>query len=177
MFRILHTTFATGIATVPYPKALPVLSEQFRGRPEFDFKAWQDARPAADACPTGAISLCDQEGARQVIVDYGRCILCGQCADVSEDGAVRITRDFELATRDRCGLILTAEYTLNADGTQRYLRNTSVPATGRESIGREVSQAIRRIHGRSRAIREVDAGSCNGSDLEIIALTNPVHTV
>ena len=31
--------------------------------------------------------------------------------------------------------------------------------------------------GRSLAIREVDAGSCNGCELEIVALNNPVHDI
>ncbi|SPF56085.1 fragment of membrane-bound (NiFe)-hydrogenase (Ehf-type, Group 4f), small subunit F [Candidatus Sulfopaludibacter sp. SbA4] len=31
--------------------------------------------------------------------------------------------------------------------------------------------------GRSLAIREVDAGSCNGCELEIIALNNPVYDI
>lgn len=31
--------------------------------------------------------------------------------------------------------------------------------------------------GRSLAIREVDAGSCNGCELEIVALSNPVYDI
>ncbi|HEV2688307.1 MAG TPA: NADH-quinone oxidoreductase subunit NuoB [Bryobacteraceae bacterium] len=172
MFKILHKTFATGIATGPYPMAAPALSAQFRGRPEFDFEAWRDARPAADLCPTGAISVCDQDGTRQVTVDYGLCIFCGQCAEASADGAVRVTQEFELATRNRRELILTAEYALNPDGTQQYLRSDVTP-----EIGLAVSQSIQRVLGRSLAIREVDAGSCNGCELEIIALNNPVHDI
>ena len=34
---------------------------------------------------------------------------------------------------------------------------------------------IRRVLGRSLAIREVDAGSCNGCEVEITALNNPVY--
>ena len=71
MFKILQKTFTTGIATVQYPEAAPVISEQFRGRPEFHFEAWQDARPAAAVCPTGAITIIEDETTRQVTVDYG----------------------------------------------------------------------------------------------------------
>jgi len=38
-----------------------------------------------------------------------------------------------------------------------------------------VDRAARRRLGRSLAIREVDAGSCNGCELEIHALNNPVY--
>jgi Ni,Fe-hydrogenase III small subunit len=39
----------------------------------------------------------------------------------------------------------------------------------------EVSAAARRLFGRALAIREVDAGSCNGCELEIHGLTSPVY--
>ena len=79
MFKILQKSFSVGTATADYPRISPRLAEQFRGCPEFDFEAWSDARPAAEACPTGAIALNDSDGVRQVTVDYGRCIFCGEC--------------------------------------------------------------------------------------------------
>ena len=57
MFKILQKTVTTGIATVAYPDVPAVVSSNFRGRPEFDFPSWRDARPAAEVCPTGAIAL------------------------------------------------------------------------------------------------------------------------
>ena len=173
MFKILQKTFTTGIATVGYPEAAPVVSEHFRGRPEFNFEAWQDARPAAAVCPTGAIAISEDETTRQVTVDYGLCIFCGQCADVSSNAAVRITRDFELATTERTALVATADYALNPDGTQQFVRS-SIPDHGDAD---HVRRAIHQTLGRSLAIRQVDAGSCNGCELEIIALNNPVHDI
>ena len=41
----------------------------------------------------------------------------------------------------------------------------------------EVQQAIRRILGRALRIRHVDAGSCNGCELEIQALNNPYYNI
>src|ERR1700739_4228805 len=46
-----------------------------------------------------------------------------------------------------------------------------------DEIATAVSRAARRRLGRSLAIREVDAGSCNGCELEIHALNNPVYDV
>src|SRR5476649_132750 len=91
MFKILQKTFTTGIATVAYPDVPAVVSGHFRGRPEFDFHSWSDARPAAEVCPTGAIQLSGDDRVRRVRVDYGLCVFCGQCADASADGAVRVT--------------------------------------------------------------------------------------
>jgi len=42
-------------------------------------------------------------------------------------------------------------------------------------LAKQVERTARRKLGRSLAIREVDAGSCNGCELEIHALNNPVY--
>lgn len=42
-------------------------------------------------------------------------------------------------------------------------------------IARQIEARARRIFGRSLHIREVDAGSCNGCELEIGALNNPYY--
>ena len=40
---------------------------------------------------------------------------------------------------------------------------------------REIDQAAQKLFGRALAIREVDAGSCNGCEIEISGLTSPVY--
>jgi Ni,Fe-hydrogenase III small subunit len=40
---------------------------------------------------------------------------------------------------------------------------------------REIDARARRLFGRSLAIRQVDAGSCNGCEIEITGLTGPVY--
>ncbi|MBZ5677926.1 MAG: NADH-quinone oxidoreductase subunit NuoB [Acidobacteriia bacterium] len=181
MFKILQKTIRTGIVTTTYPSKPARISDHFRGRPSFDFEKWQDARPAADECPTGAISWRDTDDSRKVTVDYGLCVFCGLCAEASPDQAVKITKEFELATADRGSLILTAEYTLNADGTHRKL---SAVSHGRvnadsdvQSVGAKARETIQKLLGRSLSIREVDAGSCNGCELEIVALNNPIYDI
>ena len=42
-------------------------------------------------------------------------------------------------------------------------------------IGRALEQRVKRLLGRALAIREVDAGSCNGCEIEIHGLTSPVY--
>ena len=42
-------------------------------------------------------------------------------------------------------------------------------------VAREVETKARRLLGRAVAIREVDAGSCNGCEIEITGLTGPVY--
>jgi Ni,Fe-hydrogenase III small subunit len=43
------------------------------------------------------------------------------------------------------------------------------------ALARQVDVKTKRILGRALAIREVDAGSCNGCELEITGLTSPVY--
>lgn len=179
MFKIIQKTIATGIVTTKYPDEPAQVSERFRGRPSFDFEKWTDARPAAEVCPTGAISVCDEGDSRRVTVDYGLCVFCGLCAEASTDQAVRITQEFELATADRRNLMLTAEYSLNSDRTHRQLgavhRGSGNVEADVESVGQKAREKIQKLLRRSLAIREVDAGSCNGCELEIVALNNPVY--
>jgi Ni,Fe-hydrogenase III small subunit len=50
-------------------------------------------------------------------------------------------------------------------------------ADGAEAIElvREIDQRARSLFGRALAIREVDAGSCNGCEVEIVGLSGPVY--
>ena len=53
--------------------------------------------------------------------------------------------------------------------------HAAVPASKSPASGSQ--QAIQKLLGRSLAIRQVDAGSCNGCEQEIVALNNPVHDI
>jgi Ni,Fe-hydrogenase III small subunit/formate hydrogenlyase subunit 6/NADH:ubiquinone oxidoreductase subunit I len=180
MFKIIQKTIRTGIVTKAYPGEPVQVSDHSRGRPHFDFEKWSDARPAAEVCPTRAISLHDSDDSRKVTVDYGLCVFCGLCAEASSDEAVRITQEFELATPNRHNLVLTAQYTLNSDRSHRQLDTVhrgSWDKAGAESVGQKTRDTIYKLLGRSLAIREVDAGSCNGCEVEIVALNNPIHDI
>lgn len=61
--------------------------------------------------------------------------------------------------------------------TRRPLAETPpVPEDAmREELGRALADASRQKLGRSLSIRQVDAGSCNGCELEIHALSNPFY--
>lgn len=42
-------------------------------------------------------------------------------------------------------------------------------------VAQQISQSAQRLLGHALAIREVDAGSCNGCEIEITGLTSPVY--
>ena len=57
-------------------------------------------------------------------------------------------------------------------------RTVAAPPVSDEDLaarGRRLEELTRARLGRSLAIREVDAGSCNGCELEIHALNNPIY--
>ena len=187
MFEILRQSLKTGVVTTSYPKTPPEVSSRARGKPEIDWANWKDARPAAAICPTGAISYEDGNGQRAARLDLAKCIFCGLCADV--DPAIRMTNVCECAARRREDLMTSASYRLKGDGTHDHLisppsvttpqRNELSPAQ-RESldaIGQKIKERADKIFGRSLHIREVDAGSCNGCEVEIVGLNSPVYDI
>jgi NADH-quinone oxidoreductase B subunit len=153
MFKILDKTWRAGTVTTSYPEGTAQVPEGSRGAPEFDFANWRDPAAAAEACPTGAIAA----GGGAVEVDYGRCIYCGECAAASPE-AVRMTARFEMAATSREALIAR-------------------PGQTAAAVGAALERRLHEVLGRSLAIREVDAGSCNGCEIEIIALNNPVYDI
>ena len=173
MFKILRKTAQTGLVTIRYPDDPAPVPPGARGAPRFEFAAWPDARPAAAACPTGAITIADQGEMRQVAIDYGLCTFCGECAEADRSGAVTMTQNFELAACRRGDLVLSAEYGIDGYGIQRELRSVRRADTG--GLEDTVRERIQQVLGRSLAIREVDAGSCNGCEIEITALNSPIY--
>ena len=87
MFDVLRKSLNTGVVTTGYPATPPEVSTRARGKPEIDFANWKDARPAAAACPTGAIAFADSDGKRTASLDLGKCIFCGLCAEVDSADA------------------------------------------------------------------------------------------
>ena len=182
MFQILKKSLATGIVTTAYPHAPPAVASNARGRPAIDFAQWKDARVSARVCPTGAISCQDLGRERLATLDLGLCIFCGLCAE-ADPAAIRMTPACELSARSRQELKTIARYRLAGDGTQQNLLEmpaaAAAPSPGGafEATGRELQQRIARVLGRSLHIRQVDAGSCNGCEVEIQALNSPVYDV
>jgi len=85
----------------------------------------------------------------------------------------------ELAAGRRDNLTLAARYDLNHDGTHQRLVEGPLPAGAKdqsmEALGQQLSRRIHSVLGRSLHIRQVDAGSCNGCEVEIHALNSPVY--
>jgi Ni,Fe-hydrogenase III small subunit/formate hydrogenlyase subunit 6/NADH:ubiquinone oxidoreductase subunit I len=197
MFDILRKSLATGVVTTDYPET-PRSAEQCAGRgcPKIDFANWKDVRPAVAACPTGALASSDRGGIRTATFDLGKCTYCGLCAEA--DPAIQMTSACELAATRREDLITTASYELNRDATQRQWLAPAgsagqeragegrppIPGSASaeseasiDAVGAQLKKRIDKVLGRSLHIREVDAGSCNGCEVEIVGLGSPVYDI
>ena len=187
MFETLRQSLKTGVVTTNYPDTPAEVSTRARGKPEIDWEEWKDARPAAGICPTGAISYEDANGRRVARLDLAKCIFCGLCADA--DPAIRMTNVCECAVRRRDDLVAGAGYSLKPDGTHDRMvsppsatepGHSDLSASQRKSIdaiGQQIKERANKIFGRSLHIREVDAGSCNGCEIELVNLNSPIYDI
>jgi Ni,Fe-hydrogenase III small subunit len=100
-----------------------------------------------------------------------------------------MTNVCECAETRRDDLVTSVTYTLKTDGShERLLASPSVATSFRgapspdggesfEALGLRLKERAAKMFGRSLHIRQVDAGSCNGCEIEITGLTSPVYDI
>jgi Ni,Fe-hydrogenase III small subunit/Pyruvate/2-oxoacid:ferredoxin oxidoreductase delta subunit len=172
MFKILVDSLKTGILT----EARPFDVRPPFGFPVIDFPRCTLCEECARACPTGAIhSGAAGPGQRTLSLSYASCIQCRACVDACPEKAVSGGRDVEVAAFSRDQLQQTATFDVDtASGrcTFRQMEMQSGPSLDESAAA--LRERIRGRLGRSLHVRQVDAGSCNGCELEIAATTNPL---
>jgi Ni,Fe-hydrogenase III small subunit/Pyruvate/2-oxoacid:ferredoxin oxidoreductase delta subunit len=150
MLNVLRARWQQGYRTTRYPNGpAPALPEHFAGRPEIDGgKCVAPCDKCVQVCPTQAIQLAPQT--RQLSLDTGRCLFCRECERACDSGAVRLSREYRLASSSREALVVT-------DGSP-------LPPA-------KIDDAIHRLLGRSLKLRQVSAGGCNACEADINVLT------
>lgn len=116
------------------------------------------AERVAAACPTSALSY----GNRKLSLNYTDCVACGRCIEVSE-GALYAAEKLACCGVSKQALLRTWDL---EHATELVSNDPQLTTAAAE---------IRAIIGRALNIRQVDAGSCNGCEAEIVALTNPYY--
>ena len=173
MISIIATSLKTGVLT----EASPFGGQAAFGFPAIDFTRCTACDACARACPTGAIQTTTPEpGVTIVSLSYAACIQCRDCVTACPEQAVAITHDVDVAAHTREQLAHAASFDVDA-GTGRgtFRRREAQPGL---SLAESAEKLRARIHGRfgrSLHVRQVDAGSCNGCELEIAAATNPFY--
>jgi formate hydrogenlyase subunit 6/NADH:ubiquinone oxidoreductase subunit I len=110
----------TGVMTTRYPATPDPLPSGWRGRPILDPTACR-ASDGCSACVTvclpGALGLQPRHGSGTVepatadlVLDYGRCVMCGLCVPACPAGALEMRPDHELAARAAADLCITLRW-------------------------------------------------------------------
>ena len=117
------------------------------------------ARQACNVCPTAAFAPAKPQEKVLLALDYGKCIGCGRCFEfASFSPAERLTN---------CGA--------SKAGLVRYVDFEHAAEVQIRPDAQEARREIFSLVGRALNIRQLDAGSCNGCEAEIAALTNPYY--
>ena len=168
-----------------YPQTPAEVSSQARGRPEIDLRQLEGRPPCRRGLPDRRHWLCeDGSGTRTVTLDLGKCTFCGLCAEA--DPAIRMTNVCELAASaaerpgDHAPATSSSPTARTSSLLDRLDRSTPRPlnaASLEAARARNSRRASTKCSGRSLHIREVDAGSCNGCEIEIVGLNSPVYDI
>ncbi len=140
------------------------ISSNYRGSISFNVVPFNGNTEAVlDSCPTRALFIAQDDKQAIIAVDHGKCIMCGHCSQVAPEF---ITIQSKPASPVKIKNQLSEYSNFQIQSEKSF-----------EEIGSELREKIKKMFGRSLAIREIDAGSCNGCEIEIIALNNPIYDI
>jgi Ni,Fe-hydrogenase III small subunit/ferredoxin len=172
VFRILVNSLRTGVVTSAHP---------FSARPPFgfpvvDFPSCTACAECVQVCPTGALQADRPAPDRMTLsLSYALCIQCRECVAACPERAIRPGREFEVAAYTRDQLTQRASYDVDhATGRGLFREVQAQPGPTPPESAARLRERIQGRLGRSLHVRQVDAGSCNGCELEIAATANPV---
>ena len=173
MLRILNKSLKTGVITESDPFGTPASF----GFPVINFTQCTACDECARSCPTGAIqATATAPGTKTLSLSYAACIQCRACFTACPEQAVSVSTTVEIAAYSREQLARRASFDVDPLTGRGVVRQEEVGAG--LSLQESAARLRERIHGclgRSLHVRQVDAGSCNGCELEIAATTNPVY--
>jgi Ni,Fe-hydrogenase III small subunit/formate hydrogenlyase subunit 6/NADH:ubiquinone oxidoreductase subunit I len=185
-----------GEATIPYQPGCNKAPEGFMGAPHIDATKCTGCGQCVLSCPTDALRTSDNQvfDRRSLFLSYGDCITCGLCGPACPYDAITFQGKYELAAKDKQDLTLEFPVQLSkcsqdpaflpqdklplreSPGFSGKRKGPSAPLS-LKGIEPQLKNKINRLFGRSLHIREVDAGSCNGCEVEIVNLSNPIYDV
>lgn len=150
------------IVTLQNPVDLSDVPSAYRGKVAFGSGniSETDFHKLDKGCPTKSFDFNKEKNL--LSVDHGKCITCGKCNTILPE-LIKIKSNFAPASKKRTELIESFDI---ASIKRSY-----------DDMGEELKEKIHKLFGRSLAIREIDAGSCNGCEVEITALNNPIYDI
>ena len=173
MLRILTKSLTTGTLTEGHPFD----ARASFGFPVMDFTRCTACEACARSCPTGAIQTTrPAAGTKTLSLSYAACIQCRECVTGCPEQAISVSTAVEVAAYSRQQLARTASFDVDPrTGACTFRQVDTEAGAGLSESAALLRERIRGRLGRSLHVRQVDAGSCNGCELEIAATTNPLY--
>jgi Ni,Fe-hydrogenase III small subunit len=127
-------------------------------------------------CPTAALQADRPAPDRKTLsFSFALCTQCRECVEACPEKAIQPGREPAVAAYSREQLTERASFDVDpASGRASFRAMETGPGPSPEESAARLKERIRGRLGRSLHVRQVDAGSCNGCELEIIATANPV---
>ncbi|MHB8874509.1 MAG: NADH-quinone oxidoreductase subunit NuoB [Myxococcaceae bacterium] len=175
MLKILTDALAAGRATQEMPGPSAGYGAAGIGRYELIDPDPEAVRAAAEACPSGALAIERVGELTRVVLDDGRCVQCGLCADGPRPAFASVGSEPAMGrTRES----LRRRFALNGyDGPTAGPDFAADDATRVRQEGAKLSEAIKKRLRRSLQVRHLDAGGCNGCEWELNQLQAPQYDV
>jgi Ni,Fe-hydrogenase III small subunit/NAD-dependent dihydropyrimidine dehydrogenase PreA subunit len=173
MLDIITKSLKTGNLT----EADPFGTQASFGFPEIDFSRCTACDECARSCPTGAIQVAaTSPTSKTVTLSHAACIQCRACVTTCPEQAIAVSTGVEVAAYSREQLARSGSFDVDPGTGKGTFRHVEPQAS--LSLADGAARLKARIHGllgRSLHVRQVDAGSCNGCELEIAATSNPYY--
>ncbi len=171
------STIARGLVIGVLTEANPFDVRPTFGFPVIDFSRCVACDECARGCPTGAIATADAaESRRTVTLSHAACIQCRECVNACPEQAVSVSHEAGVAAYTRGQLAETASFDVDREtGRGRLVQVLAHEGPSLDESAERLRERIRGRLGRSLHVRQVDAGSCNGCELEIAAAANPLY--
>jgi Ni,Fe-hydrogenase III small subunit len=107
-------------------------------------------------------------------MSHAACIQCRECLPACPEQAISKAHDHEVAAYTRDQLTRVASFDVDEAGRATFRGVAAQPGPSLDESAARLRERIQGRLGRSLHVRQVDAGSCNGCELEIAATANPV---
>lgn len=147
------------------------------GFPVVDFTRCTACDECVRSCPTGAIQTAQPTlDSKRISLSYAACIQCRDCVAACPEQVISVSRAIEVAAYSRDQLSRSASFEVDPGTGRATFRQLEHEAgLSLADAASHLRERIRGRLGRSLHVRQVDAGSCNGCELEIGATSNPLY--